>query len=294
MSLPRQRAIISKLRRGPMGFKELQDYLKMKMDFSEDDLFCSQRTFQRDIKKIEKLFGIYITYNSATRKYEISDDMQEEHNERLMEAFDVYNALHISDGLAQHVIVEKRRSLGTENLHGLLHAIKNHFSVSFNYEKFSNGDLQKREVNPVAIKESQNRWYLLAQDQKDQIVKSFGLDRIKELEISNRKFEAITYDAEQEYRHSFGVISGVNIKPKKIVLSFTPKEGKYIETLPLHHSQKEVLKNKNEWRFEYFLRPTHDFIMEVLKYGSEVKVLEPKSFKNAILKQLQAAVTRYE
>ena len=142
MSLPRQRAIISKLRRTPMAFKELQDYLKMKMEFSDDDLFCSQRTFQRDIKKIETLFGIFIEYNPATKKYEIVDDAHEEHNERLMEAYDVYNALNISDGLSQHVIVEKRKSLGTENLHGLVHAIRNNFSISFMYEKFSDGDVK--------------------------------------------------------------------------------------------------------------------------------------------------------
>lgn len=293
MSLPRQRAIISKLRRSPLGFKELQDYLQLQMEISGEDLYCSQRTFQRDIQKIDALFGIEIKYNPSTKKYEITYDGQEEHNERLMEAYDVYNALNVSDGLSQHVIVEKRKSLGTENLHGLLHAIRNNFSISFMYEKFSDGDLRQRTVNPVAIKESQNRWYLLAEDQGDKVVKSFGLDRISELEISNRKFESVAYDAEKEYRHSFGVINGVDVDPQKIVLSFTPKEGKYIQSLPLHQSQKEVLKNEKEWRYEYFLRPTHDFIMEVLRYGADVKVLEPNSFKMTVLQHLQEAIQRY-
>ena len=113
------------------------------------------------------------------------------------------------------------------------------------------------------------------------------------MEISNRRFEPIAYDAEKEYRDSFGVINGVEIEPEKIVLSFTPKEGKYINSLPLHRSQKEVLKNEEEWRYEYFLRPTHDFIMEVLKYGPDVKVLEPKSFRSTVLKQLKEALKQY-
>lgn len=276
-----------------MGFKELQDYLQLQAEISTEDVYCSRRTFQRDIRKIRTLFSIEIEYNAATRKYEIVYDGHEEHNERLMEAYDVYNALNVSDSLSKHVIVEKRKSLGTENLHGLLHAIRNNFSISFIYEKFSSGDMRQRQVNPVAVKEARNRWYLLAEDQKDGVVKSFGLDRISELEISTRKFEPVTYDAEKEYRHSFGVISGVDIKPEKIVLSFTPKEGKYINSLPLHHSQKEVLKNDKEWRYEYFLRPTHDFTMEILSYGADVKVLEPTSFKNAILGQLQKAINRY-
>ncbi len=239
------------------------------------------------------MYGIEIEYNNSTGKYEITYDANEEHNERLMEAYEIYNALNISHNFSRHVIVEKRKPLGTENLHGLLHAIKNSYSISFLYEKYSDGDLRRRVVNPVALKESQHRWYLLAEDQKGGIVKSFGLDRLSGLEISNKKFEPVAYDAEKEYRHSFGIINGVESRPEKIVLSFTPREGKYIQSLPLHHSQKEILKTDEEWRFEYYLLPTHDFIMEVLSYGADVKVLEPKSFRNKVLKQLQAALDRY-
>ncbi len=276
-----------------MGFEELQDYLQFQSEISGDDLYCSQRTFQRDIKKIDTMYGIEIEYNSSTGKYEITYDANEEHNERLMEAYEIYNALNISHNFSRHVIVEKRKPLGAENLHGLLHAIKNSYSISFLYEKYSDGDLRRRVVNPVALKESQHRWYLLAEDQKDGIVKSFGLDRLSGLEISNKKFEPVAYDAEKEYRHSFGIINGVESRPEKIILSFTPREGKYIQSLPLHHSQKEILKTDKEWQFEYYLLPTHDFIMEVLSYGAEVKVLEPKSFRDKVLKQLQAALDRY-
>ena len=293
MSLPRHRAIISKLRRSPMGFEKLQDYLQLQSEIMGDDLYCSHRTFQRDIKKIDTLYGIEIEYNAATKKYEITYDSKEEHNERLMEAYEVFNALNISHSYSQHVILEKRKVLGTENLYGLLHAIRNNYSISFLYEKFSNENRRTRRVNPVAVKESQHRWYLLAEDQHDKKVKSFGLDRLTELNITNQKFDSLKYDAEKEYRHSFGIINGLEMKPEKIILSFTPKEGKYIQSLPLHHSQKEILKNEEEWNFEYYLLPTLDFIMEVLSYGANVKVLEPESFKNVVLEHLQATLARY-
>ena len=276
-----------------MGFKELEDYLQLQAEITGEDLVCSHRTFQRDVKKIGTLYDIEIEFNKSKRKYEIVYDGKEEQNERLMEAYEVFNALNISDNLSSHLIVEKRKPLGTENLHGLLHAIKNRYGISFEYEKFSDGELRKRTVHPVALKESQNRWYLLAQDPKGHVVKSFGLDRIRELDISNKKFEPVEYDAEKEYRHCFGVMNGAGEQPEKIVLSFTSKEGKYVHSLPLHHSQKEVLKNEKEWRFEYYIMPTHDFIMEVLSYGADVKVLEPKSFRNKVLKHLQEAISRY-
>ncbi len=293
MSLERHRIIISKLRRGPQSYEELQDYMEMQMDISGSRLTSSLRTFQRDIERILSLYDIDISYNTSTRKYEIIYDGNEEHNERLMEAYEIYNALNISSNFSRDVIVERRKPLGTENLHGLLHAIKNRCSVTFLYEKFTTGEAGHRKVHPVALKESRYRWYLLAEDQADGTVKSFGLDRISDLEISTRKFEAIDYDAEKEYRHSFGIINGVEKEPERILLSFTPKEGRYIRSFPLHHSQKEVLINEEEWRFEYYILPTHDFAMEVLSYGAEVKVLEPKSFRKKIVQQLKAAMERY-
>jgi predicted DNA-binding transcriptional regulator YafY len=36
---------------------------------------------------------------------------------------------------------------------------------------------------PLAIKESEHRWYLVAQDEKDGSVKNFGFDRIIDLKF---------------------------------------------------------------------------------------------------------------
>lgn len=94
-----------------------------------------------------------------------------------------------------------------------------------------------------------------------------------------KKFKIKDYDPVEEFQHIFGIINGTGEKPQKIVLSFTPTQGRYIKSLPLHHSQKELLSNEKELRFEYLLVPTHDFKMEIMSYGDQVKVLEPKSLR---------------
>lgn len=293
MSLARQRVIISKLRRTPMSFEEIEDYLQLQSEITGEDLYCSHRTFQRDIKRIEKLFKIKIKHISATGKYEIVYDEQEEHNERLMEAYEVFNALNISDKLSRHIILEKRKPLGTEHLHGLLHAIKTRREISFDYEKYYNGSHSKRRLKPLVVKEARNRWYLIGEDLKDGKIKSFGLDRLSRFEITNRKFEKIDYDPEDDYRYAFGIINGTNEKPRKVVLSFTPTQGQYIKSLPLHHTQNLVLENEKEVRFEYKLYPTHDFKMEVLSYGPQVKVLEPAKLKKEIRESLKKSLEAY-
>ena len=67
--------------------------------------------------------------------YFIDFDEQAEVNERILEAFETFNALNISDRLSNHIHFEKRKPRGTENLYGLLHAIKNQVHIKFTYQK---------------------------------------------------------------------------------------------------------------------------------------------------------------
>ena len=115
------------------------------------------------------------------------------------------------------------------------------------------------------------------------------------LEIANSKFELPeNFNPEEVFRHSFGVINEDHKEPQKIVLSFSFEEGEYIKSLPLHHSQKELISDKKEYRVELLLHPTYDFVMELLSYGAEVKVLESESLKKELIKKLEATLNRYK
>ncbi len=293
--IQRHRFIIHQLNKKPSTFKEIANFLKLQEEITGDRLTCSLRTFQRAMIEISGLYQVDIKYDKKLKVYYIEEDEREAQNERLMESFDLFNAIRMGNSFGNHLIFEDRRALGTEHMHGLLHAIRNRLEVSFNYRKFDDGSVTKRTVHPVAIKEARNRWYLLASDPAGGVVKNFGLDRIAGLEIGRKKFREIKdFDPAKEFKYTFGIINGTGEKPEKILLSFTPKEGRYINSLPLHHSQKEILKNNTERIFEYKLVPTYDFKMEILSYGDTVKVLEPESLRKDIAEQLKKALGRYK
>jgi len=293
--IQRHRFIIHQLSKKPSTFKEIQDFLRLQEELSEYSLTCSIRTFQREVHEIRKIYKIEINFDKSQKLYFIEHDGREYQSERLMEVSDLYNAIKIGNSFGNHLIFENRKVLGTEHMHGLLHAIKNKLEVNFTYKKFNDTPITKRRVQPVAIKEARNRWYLLAQDSKDNIVKNFGLDRISEMEISNKKFRTITdYNPAEEFKYNFGIINGTGELPQKIVLSFTPTEGCYIKSLPLHHSQVELVNNDKERRFEYKLVPTYDFKMELLSYGDTVKVLEPESLQKELVEILSKTLQRYK
>ena len=291
-TIKRHFKIISLLRTRSMSFEELQNEMSNDPDSIEENLLTSQRTFQRDLVDIDSIYGIAISSNRSQNRYFIKEDYEDNHSQRLRENFEILNAIRLSKSLGNNLIFENRKSLGTEHMAGLLHAIQNHLAVTFGYHKFWDESESSRTVKPLALKEARNRWYLIAMDQHK--IKNFALDRISNLTVTASKFTPVEYNVQQNFKDSFGIINGTDEEGEEVVLSFTPQEGRYVESLPLHHSQELVLKNEDEIRFSYFIRPTYDFRMELLSYGDQVKVLEPANLKKTIKKQLQQALKSYK
>lgn len=293
--------IIKKLKAKPYStYEELQAYIENQFDYlqmQDDDLQIgfSKRTMQRDIREIRNVFGIDIEYSKANKGYFISQSETENMNfQRMIEAFDMFNSLNLAHDLSPHIHLEKRRPQGTENLYGLLHAIKNHLKIKFTYQKFWEDILTYRLVEPYALKEFRNRWYVLAKDSKDNEIKSFALDRLSELEITTEKYQyPENYSVEQSYRYCFGIVSPNGSTPQDIILSFVPFQGKYIKTLPLHETQQIIVDNEVETRIKLKLCLTHDFLMELLSFGENMKVIEPKKLVDLIQKSHRKAMGQY-
>ena len=293
-SIARYNLIISKLRKHPATFEEIADHLAYESELQEYNFTVSKRTFQRDLNDIRSLCNIDIQYNFSKKKYCIDSDGQPEVNDRIWEAFDTFNALNLSDKLSNHIHFEKRKPQGTENLYGLLHAIKNRYHIKFTYQKFWDEEISQRHVEPYALKESRNRWYLLANDLKNKQIKSFALDRLTKLEILKKEFEfPKDFDVNEYYRYSFGIIGPNGQKPVEIILSFDPFQGKYVKSLPLHHTQQIVTDNDKEMIIKLKLCLTHDLLMELLSFGANMKVIKPKSLADQIKRAHAKALGQY-
>lgn len=293
--IKRHHLIINKLRSNPCSFKELLDYLEKHSIDNEENYVISKRTFERDVQEIGEIYNIDIEYSRSQNRYQIVEDANEGKTDRLIESFQIFNALNVSDSISNHIIIEKRRLLGTDNMHGLLHAIKNQLVIEFDHEKFwkTNNEIMIRTVYPLALKEARNRWYLVAKDPKDNVFKTFGLERITNLNITRKKYEYPNdFNPDEKFKYSFGIITN-EIKPEKIKLWLSHEQANYIKTLPLHYSQKIVSENEKECIVELHISPTYDFIMELLSMGSEVVVLEPESLKKEIVSLLQKSLKRY-
>ena len=293
--------ILKKLKGNPYStYEELKEYIAnqsgyLQMNDETLNIGFSKRTFQRDIREIRNTFGIDIEYSTKSKGYFICQNEMENMNfQRMIEAFDMFNSLNLAQDFTPFIHLEKQRPQGTENLYGLLHAIKNKVQIKFSYQKFWEEEISKRTVNPYGLKEFKNRWYILANDCIDSNIKSFALDRLTNLEITNRPFKfPMTFNIEEHFRYCFGIISPSDEEPQEIVLSFDPIQGKYIKTLPLHGTQQVLIDNKDELQIKLKLCITHDFLMELLSFGDNMKVLQPASLADEIKEEHKKAFKQY-
>lgn len=293
--------LIKRLKGKPFStFEDLELYVTRQLSnlHMQDDTLVvgfSKRTLQRDIREIRTLFGIDITYDTSRKGYYINSNEYESSGfQRMIEAFDIFNSLNMTRDLSSIVSAEQRRPAGTDNMYGLLHAIKNCLQIKFLYRKFWNEEVKARTVEPYLLKEFRNRWYVITIESKVNAIKTFALDRISELEITSTKFNSNNkINLDDMYKHSFGIITGDGQPPEHIILSFDPFQGKYIKSLPLHTSQKVLIDDENELRISLQLHLTHDLFMEIRSFGEDVEVIEPGSLKKLIVESLHRSTKQY-
>ena len=287
--------VIDRLRSRPCSFNELQEHVMHKLEQDDIDTTFEYaiRTFERDKKDITTLFGIVIQYNRKEKTYAINEaEIEDQSVTRMIDAFSIHQALQEGNKLSPSVFLEKRKSLGTEHIHGIIHAIQNLYLLQFTYQKHWEDFSTKREVKPIAIKESQQRWYLVALDKKNDVVKTFGLDRISNLKITDTKFKPFAYNVEKEFQHAFGVETYSTAE--KVVLEFSKQQGNYIKTFPLHESQSITSETGDFVTFEMYINLTHDFIMELLRYANNVKVLTPESLIATMKERIKQMANLYQ
>ena len=284
------------LKSKPKGasYEEVLKHLEEKFytESFEGELAFSEKTFKRDRNLLQELFGIEIGFKRSTMTYQILDDAFSESSQTVFDNLLLANAYKQTVNHGEIMFFEKRQASGLHLLDGIVYAIKNSIIISFNYTKYWEGIPHKKVIEPYALKEFRNRWYLLANecDGKDFFLKTFGLDRISEFEVSKSTFKKQTVDIDAMFVNSFGIISTLNETPMNIEISFDSEQGNFVKSLPLHHSQRIVVDNEKELKIELTLCPTYDFYQELLTHSERILSISPKSVREEYVRFLETGI----
>lgn len=276
------------------SFEEIKDFL------FDHGFEVSSRTIQRDIEQIRYEFGIEIKYDHNRNGYFI-DEENSLNIDSFFRFLEIVNTAELfteslkeSNDSLKYIFFDTGGGLkGIENLRPLLKAIKEHRRISFEHYNFHREDAKTHQLEPYFLKEYENRWYVIGKVDGIKDFRTFGIDRIENIRISTEVFQPESNtDPAKIFRHTIGLYHSV--KPaQRIILSFTPKQGKYVKTLPWHTSQKILIDNDKELRISLFIVPNFELTQLILKHGNSVKVIESQTLKEEIQTILKQTLEKY-
>lgn len=182
---------------------------------------------------------------------------------------------------------------GSEYLVKIIEAIKKEKALRIYYQPFYEDKPYFIEVHPYLLKEYKNRWYMIGLNDFKKQLRTYSLDRIRDLQESHIPYIKRAFRASEYFRNSIGIISPEG-EPPRIRIAVQRTQAQYMITQPWHESQNIEDETEEEIVFNYKLHPTYEFISLLLSYGKDLKVLGPESLKEEIKAQLKEMTGYYE
>ena len=272
-------------RAGRISHKELSDLWMRNRELNDDSKPLHRATFNRWKDAIFDQFSIIISCQRVggyLYYIENPEDIDEDKLKKwMLDSFAVGNLIGENLSLKDRILVSQIPS-GRDHLTTILGAMKENRVVEITYKPFQRDHGYSFTIEPYCVKLFENRWYVLGKNNRGE-VKVYGLDRIESAIITEDSFKLPKgFNASDYFSTYYGIATGYDIKPQRIVLRATETHKHYLCSLPLHHSQQMLEDNGEYADFELFLAPTYDFIMKLLQFGSMIEVISPSSLRKEI------------
>ncbi len=253
------------------------------------------RTFFHYRRAIEENFHIDILCNRNGEYYidHGDDDRNRLLTNWLLDSYAVNNAVKESHAASDRVLVEDVPS-ARDYLPIVLDAIGASEKIRFTYAGFNRSRPETDIVfHPYFVKRYKQRWYMVGLREKTGDIRTYALDRVKEMKLMSSNFEMPQdIDPSQFFDNIIGIT--LTKAPVRIVkIRATPQQAKYFRALPLHHSQQEEIHDKYSI-FTYRLKLNYELVHELLGYGAGVTALAPKELQVMITDELRRTLAQYE
>jgi predicted DNA-binding transcriptional regulator YafY len=154
------------------------------------------------------------------------------------------------------------------------------------------GDVTEREVSPQRLVYYRANWYLDTWDHLRNDIRSFSLDAVRKAEMLATKARDVP-DAQLDevLASGYGIFGGRKVQ--WATLRFTAERARYVSLEEWHPKQKARWEEDGRYVLEIPFTSEKELVMDLLKHGAEVEVLEPAGLRRELAARAQAVVELY-
>lgn len=164
--------------------------------------------------------------------------------------------------------------------------------LSFCYYSPSSSSCTMRTVEPHHMVNYQGTWHLIAFCHLRNEWRDFVLGRMTICKVEAEEF---TIRPKQEWQpfleNTFGIFQ--NKKSFDVKLKFSPERSRWIRGEIWHEGQTEELQEDGSLILTIPVSHEAEIMMEILKHGSHVELLDPVWLRGEVAKELKAASLMY-
>ena len=171
----------------------------------------------------------------------------------------------------------------------LLDATLHHRRIEMRYHSFSSNREKAYAVEPQRLVFAQGALYLLAFVPEYGELRTFSVDRILGLSLTEDRFEPKDL-AEDAFAHSLGVHQGT---PEAIEIAFEPQMSRHIRGRIWHPSQQ--IEERPDGGLLLRLTVSNDWALRswILGFGALARVVAPPHLSAQILEEVERTRVRY-
>ena len=286
-----------------------------------DVLEVSLATFKRDLEYLRERLEVPIEWSADKGGYELGSDRKVElpglwFNDSEIQALLVMDAMlaDLSPGLLEgHVAplrarlemlleegqvapdeVRKRvrvlrqaaRALPAGVFEVVAAATLKRRRLSIAYTARSTAEATERVVSPQRLVLYRDNWYLDAWCHLRDGLRKFSVDAIASPVMLDEKAKSVDMKAvERELDRGYGIFAGRNVL--WATLRFTPARARWVAHERWHAAQRGRFEPGGAYVLELPFSDTRELMMDILKYGADVEVLDPPSLRAAVADEVR-------
>ena len=160
------------------------------------------------------------------------------------------------------------------------------------YHGRSRDRVTERLVSPQRLVHYRDNWYLDGWCHLRKGLRSFAVDRVKNaVEIEETADARPEEELDEHYASAYGIFAGK--ANKTAVLRFSAERARWVADERWHPEQVGQFLTDGRYELRIPYRDDRELVMDILKHGPEVEVVEPQALRQTVADRLADALTLY-
>ncbi|WP_127586147.1 helix-turn-helix transcriptional regulator [Paenibacillus koleovorans] len=170
-------------------------------------------------------------------------------------------------------------------LQPIIQAILEQKTIHTVYHTQYRNETSERRIDPYYLIPRDQRFYLIGYCHLKQAIRTFRISRFLDVRLTDLAFDKGNFNIKKHLKNTWSIEQGEKNITFKV--RFHANVARYIreEELFVHPRMKDNKKD-GSMIFEVTVNNEKEFIRWILQYGSEAEILEPKSVRESLKKQL--------